>query len=109
MRTYQSEFPDFRSEWIPQLPEGFVDTSWHNDACPSFTDDVLGLVVWINYPDADQREWEGSGRYGLTHLDEDGEHAQDLSRDIDSDDWDEIMDGIRQAMRAHVMGIRRTA
>ena len=29
------EFPDFPVADYPTLPEGFADSSWHNDACPS--------------------------------------------------------------------------
>ena len=58
--TYKYEFPNFDYD-IPQLPEGFVDISWHNDVCPSFSRDLnetQEMVVWVNYADEDRRECE---------------------------------------------------
>ena len=58
MTTFQTEFPDYPAADMPALPAlgNFVDTSWHNDICPSITSDELGLQIWIDYPDPAQRE-----------------------------------------------------
>jgi len=48
-------------DWL--LANGFEDTSWHNDACPSFERD--NLRVWLDFPQ-DQSElgdWHGWTKY----------------------------------------------
>jgi hypothetical protein len=39
-RTYLSEFPNYDDE-LPAI-DGFEDSSWHNDACPSLTKELGG-------------------------------------------------------------------
>jgi hypothetical protein len=34
--SYREEFPDFDPAAMPAIPQHWGDTSWHNDACPSF-------------------------------------------------------------------------
>lgn len=52
--SYATEFPDFPASDIPtDIPPDFMDSSWHNDECPSFTSDARGLTLWVNYPDLD--------------------------------------------------------
>jgi hypothetical protein len=65
------EFPRVPSSSIPALPisdDEFVDASWHNDASPHFLCGALGLSLWIEHPDPEQREpWgdDPSPRYAL--------------------------------------------
>lgn len=67
MQSFTKEFPDFPATDVPNLPAeyDFVDTSWHNDACPSFTSDKLGLTLFIDFADASQREHPEAPRYSL--------------------------------------------
>ena len=51
----ETEFPEFPSLEL-ELPEGFRDTSWHHDVCPSYSDGQ-GLTIWIDHPDWTQSEW----------------------------------------------------
>jgi hypothetical protein len=61
MRTWQTEFPDAQ---IPAEVQTLVaagklaDTSWHNDACPSFemTRHRQTARLWVEYPDLAERE-----------------------------------------------------
>lgn len=43
--------------WTPPeeviIPEGFKDYSWKNDACPSWFNPSLNVMLWIDYPQAD--------------------------------------------------------
>lgn len=71
--TYAYEFPDMPAADMPDLPAGWFDTSWHNDACPSYTSPD-GVVIWIDYADPDRREFDGHGRFSITYLDLDGCH-----------------------------------
>jgi hypothetical protein len=46
------------------VPFGFIDTTWHNDECPSvaIVDEVTGdcsLRVWVDYKDPSARGLDG--------------------------------------------------
>lgn len=57
-RTWRDEFPDFPLETLPgDLPAGFVDQSWHNDACPSFLHEPTGLALYCDHPEPGAREY----------------------------------------------------
>jgi len=63
MNNYMAEFSDYDDALI--LPEGWRDTSWHNDACPSF-ERKLGAVnfrIYCDYKNPDKRESLGSMRF----------------------------------------------
>lgn len=53
---------------------GLVDTSWHNDVCPSFaitledpvTHDIHDLRLWVEHTDPERREYEGP-RYAINY------------------------------------------
>lgn len=57
--TYATEFPEFVAG-MPAIPTDYVDTSWHNDACPSFhvAGNVygLGVTLWVDHADKAERE-----------------------------------------------------
>lgn len=82
--TCYREFPDFPVADMPALPEGWIDTSYHNDACPSYTSPD-GVVIWIDYADPAQREFPGQARFTVTYLDADGCHlVDDITLDFDT-------------------------
>lgn len=49
--SYKTEFNAKEHAEVPyrlrRKVDGWVDTSWHNDACPSFVNTKLDLRVWI--------------------------------------------------------------
>lgn len=63
------------------MAEGLVDTSWHNNVCPSFqvecSTDANGvtlihdLIIWADHPDPDQREIPSNSRF-LIQMSADG-------------------------------------
>ncbi len=59
MSNYKTEFPDFDNELI--LPDGWVDTSWHNDVSPSFEKQFGDVTyrIWCDYENTDRREVGG--------------------------------------------------
>lgn len=59
MSNYKTEFPDFDNEL--SLPEGWIDTSWHNDVSPSFEKQFGDVTykIWCDYKDPDRREVGG--------------------------------------------------
>jgi hypothetical protein len=63
--TYRDAFPNYSPAEMPAIPAGFFDTSWHNDACPSFTSDPLGLTLWVDYAEPAARDYPTLPRYRL--------------------------------------------
>ena len=70
MRTLRSEFPDYDDTIT--LPEGWIDTSWHNDVCPSFekTFGDTTFRLWCDYVDPERREMYGAMRFVIYIEDE---------------------------------------
>lgn len=66
---WRKEFPEFDHD-IDALAKrlkdefGFYDSSWHNDACPSFSAIDDSIRIWINWQNPDLREgWDNL--YGI--------------------------------------------
>jgi hypothetical protein len=51
---FNTEFPDYPAADMPELPEGFEDTSWHHDICPSYSN--AHMQIFIDYIDPALRE-----------------------------------------------------
>jgi len=72
--TYKTEFPHYDDTL--SLPEGWIDTSWHNDICPSF-ERVCGdttFRLWCDFKDPELRELGGLRFTVCTYLNEDELH-----------------------------------
>lgn len=96
--TWQTEFPDFPAADMPAIPDGlgFVDTSWHNDAMPSFTSDEAECTIWIDFATDDQREHSGGSRFQITPQ----RHGVEISGDgLDTDDWAEVVTYVTERHR----------
>jgi len=52
--SYRTFFPDFDYE-LPKI-DGFTDSSWGNDVCPSIYNEALGLMIYCDYADASKRD-----------------------------------------------------
>jgi hypothetical protein len=92
-QTYRTEFPNFDYD-IPQLPEGFVDVSWHNNVSPSFEKplkDDLALTLWVDYLDESKRECGGSQFLVMVHL---KDQLEDQVYCSDFDSFDDAMKAI---------------
>lgn len=81
-----AEFPDYDG-CVPDLGPDWVEDSWHNDACPSFSCDAIRLRLWVDYVDPAKREFTALPRYTLHRIDEDSAYAGDL---LNSDSWEEV-------------------
>jgi hypothetical protein len=59
MSNYKTEFPDYDQQL--SLPDGWIDTSWHNDICPSFEKDFGNVTykIFCDYKDPEKREVGG--------------------------------------------------
>ena len=90
--TYQTEFPDFPATDMPTIPAGWTDTSWHNDACPSFNVGN-GMVVFIDFADSSLKEFEDTKRFTV-HADPEVHNHNDVL--MDTDDWSELLAFVSQ-------------
>lgn len=83
--SYRTEFPDY-GELDFTLPTGFVDRSWHNDACPAWEHDGLRLRIMADYRDQSLSEVNPSPsdtpyhRFLVDRLDAEGCIDPDLGR-----------------------------
>lgn len=83
--TFSTEFPDYPVDSLPARPEGWVDMSWHNDACPCFgTGDV---VVFCDFPNEADREYPGLPRFQVNLNPETGKDGTLFA----SDDWNAVL------------------
>jgi hypothetical protein len=89
--TYATEFPDFPAADMPALPEGFADTSWHNDACPSYSSPAFQIM--IDYLDQAQREHPTGSRF--TVIPSDLQEGDDDP--LETDDWSEVLQYVTDA------------
>ena len=51
------------------IPHGWVDISWHNNACPSIAkriNDKLSVVIWCDFKDQKRREIGGDFRFVIS-------------------------------------------
>jgi hypothetical protein len=91
MADFRTEFPDFPAADMPAMPEGFEDSSWGNDACPSISSEKLGLLVYVDYVDTSKREEGCEFRFAVFPLDEDGSIDHDRGLLQTTDDWAEVL------------------
>ena len=61
--SYRKEFPDFNLDVI--IPEGFSDSSWKNDICPSWINMEHNIKLFIEYLEPEKREQEEMDRFYL--------------------------------------------
>ena len=89
-----SEFPDYPLETLPEIPDGWHDSSWHNDVAPSF---MVGetIQVFVDYADQSQSEWAGQPDYQRFHVlvERDGDWQPAHS----GNDWSAVMAAVAAA------------
>ena len=98
--SYIDEFPDFTMD--VEIPHNWDDTSWHNDACPSF--EVGRVRIWVDHADRELSEFPSSPRFQICTklgVDEYGEVRGTNS-------WGECLDIVR-AMNAEAQRDARDA
>lgn len=84
MSKYTEEFPDFLPSFLPSpLPTVWEDTSWHNDACPSWST-PRGYHVFVDFPTPSERELPESKRFTVCDIDT-GEVF------LHTDVWEEVL------------------
>lgn len=77
--TYKTEFPHFDYELI--IPDGWVDTSWHNDVSPSIEKQIgdIKYRIWCDFADPERREVGGKQFTVATYDQNEFEELQDLA------------------------------
>jgi len=77
--TYKTEFPEFDYELT--IPDGWVDSSWHNDVSPSIEKQVgdIKYRIWCDYQNPDKREVGGKQFTVATYDQNEFEELQDLA------------------------------
>jgi len=97
--NYLEQFPHY-DDTLPTL-EGFYDSSWHNDACPSLTKDLGGekyLQVFCDYKNKELSDFadlvDGYARFSVCYQN----HEEDLNGQylFESNDWAEIEKFIKE-------------
>lgn len=89
--TWLTEFPEFPTVDMPQIPRGFADASWHNDAMPCFISLEKRLAIWIDYVSPNAREFATGKRFFVTAIDAEGEHDPSNAIVLATDDWQAVL------------------
>ena len=97
---YRKEFPD-RPPIEVEIPKGFVDDSWRNDICPKFYNAKLGLVLWVEEPDASKREIPEMLRFCLQRVEvlPAGDYVWpqgEINTICESDDFSDILAALKR-------------
>lgn len=89
--SINKEFPDYDdkegfADLLDKLP-GYIDSSWHNDTCPSMQHEQTLTRIWVDYADPEKRESPGK-RFVIERGDA-GNAETVLETDLGSDviDW----------------------
>lgn len=98
--NYTKEFPYFDFD-IPALPQGFIDTSWHNDVSPKFErkyDKTHSVIFWVDYLDESRRECGGRQFTVFLQLTDDDGVGSYVEPEyiIETDSWDQAVNAINQ-------------
>lgn len=99
LALWQVEHPTFPASAMPDIPAGFIDESWRNDDCPSFTSKALRLGLFIDYPEADERSYPNAPRFSLYRISAEGEMDTEADTSLHTDDWSEILAAIAERRR----------
>jgi hypothetical protein len=85
---WRREFGDAYA--VPRELDAFVDLSWHNDTCPSFTDpafadaDPIPVKLWVEHVDPYEREYPERPRFAVTVDDTVRLETDELARALDT-------------------------
>lgn len=75
------------------IPDGWQDSSWHNDICPKLRLDVgdkqIDYCIWIECADKERREFPEVARYIINVYDWNGN--TDGVTLLETDSWPEVL------------------
>jgi hypothetical protein len=106
--TYElmaKEFPEYDQATLPDIPDSWVDTSWHNDTCPSFFNEDAKLTIHIDFAKPIEREFPGSeGRFIVMVSTAENDGPNDL---LQTNDWQAVLDLVAERACPRVNGGHR--
>lgn len=90
--NYLQTFPNYDRKLIEI--EGFQDTSWKNDACPSISKGRI--QVYCNYLDPKKREIEDSSLYYCFLYSKNQKGFDEPIKELGTDNISDVLDFIKQ-------------
>lgn len=105
MHSYKNVFPDFDHDVV--IPDGFEDTSWGNDICPSFFNLALQISLYVDYANPERREWPELKQFSLHRTDEVGGRLDGGEDLVNTDDWQEVLKKLAELSAAPEAARRR--
>jgi hypothetical protein len=96
---YKTEFRYFDFK-IPQIPDGFIDMSWHNNVCPSF-ERVLGdqlITFWVDYKNPKRRERTWGKQFFVT-TEPNNDDINDVDLVFETESWQVAMNKINKLFK----------
>jgi len=90
MSDWRIEFSNYPADSMPEIPAGFEDRSWRNDACPAFGNLTTRLEIWVDWPAAEDRAFEGAPRFSVNRL-----MSNDSGGDapfLQTDSWERVLE-----------------
>ena len=93
---------DFFEECVADLskPDGWDHTSYHNDACPSWS--YKGWHVFIDHPDAKQRDFEEMKRFTVERTADVGSGDTEFATTFESDSWSDVVAFVADEENLHL-------
>lgn len=89
---FREQFPDYPVDAFPALSATFAHTSWSQNMCPSITSDALGLHIWIDFPNPDDREHAGK-----RFIVEEQKNGIETGRTVvETDEWADVLVAIEK-------------
>ncbi len=91
MADYRETFPDYDPATLPAIPASWTDRSWCNEPCPAFmVGESSGAIVFVDYADAERREFGQTERFSIHPLDLEGCLMVDAIP-FASNDWEAVL------------------
>jgi len=94
--SYLTEFPDFGVMDV-EIPKGFIDDSWHNDAMPRFVNEKDLMVLWVDFENRDLSDMPSCARFGLYRYDintDDQLYSGEYVESLESDNYQDILNKV---------------
>ena len=81
----------FKGYWEDlTIPGDWENSSWGNDACPSWRHN--GYIIFVDHPDPKEREFQGWKRFNVKLEDE---YGYGDGFDFETDDFEEVKKAIK--------------
>lgn len=102
----KADFPAYPLHTLPTIPATFTDDSWRNDLCPSVYSPLAKCVVWLDWPNADDRMSGAPARYAVCRQDRD-HHGSNIGEPVEiyaGDDFAKVLAVVLGEAFANTLG-----